>query len=86
MATNNIVIPAWANPWLTPAGWATILMSVQSALDNAAVTIPVLASLLGWLAPLVWIIWALGLAALFALLVAGILLLKSFGNRGRQTA
>jgi hypothetical protein len=51
MATNNIVIPAWANPWLTPAGWATILMSVQSALDNAAVTIPVLASLLGWLAP-----------------------------------
>lgn len=86
MATNNVVIPAWANPWLAPADWATILMSVQSALDNAAAAIPLLGSVLGWLAPLVWIMWALGLAALFALLIAGILLVKRFGNRSRQTA
>lgn len=86
MATNNVVIPVWANPWLAPADWATILMSVQSALDNAAAAIPLLGSVLGWLAPLVWIIWALGLVALFALLIAGILLVKRFGNRSRQTA
>lgn len=84
MATNNVVIPAWANPWLAPADWATILMFVQSALDNAAATVPVLGSMLGWLAPLVWIVWALGLAALFALLIAGILLVKRFGDRSRQ--
>ena len=86
MATNNVVIPAWANLWLAPADWATILMFVQSALDNAAAAMPLLGSVLGWLAPLVWIVWALGLVALFALMIAGILLLKRFGNRSRQIA
>ena len=86
MATNNVVIPAWANLWLAPADWATILMFVQSALDNAAAAMPLLGSVLGWLAPLVWIVWALGLVALFALLIAGILLLKRFGNRSQQIA
>lgn len=86
MATSNVVIPVWANPWLAPADWATILMFVQGALDNAAAAIPLLGSVLGWLAPLVWIVWALGLVALFALLIAGILLLKRFGNRSQQIA
>ena len=81
MATNNVVIPAWANLWLAPADWATILMFVQSALDNAAAAMPLLGSVLGWLAPLVWIVWALGLVALFALMIAGILLLKRFRGR-----
>lgn len=84
MATNNVVIPAWAGPWLAPSEFAAVLMVVQEVLDNAAASIPFVASLLGWLAPLVWIIWALGLAALFALLIAGILLLRRFGDRSHH--
>ena len=82
MATNNIVIPAWANPWLAPADWATILMSVQSVLDNAAASLPLLASMIGWLAPLVWVVWAFGLAVMFAVLIVGLLLLKRYRQRG----
>lgn len=83
MATNNLAIPLWASPWLAPSDWATILMSVQSVLDNAAGAIPLVGSVLGWLAPLVWIIWALGMVVLFALLIAGMLLLKRFRDRNR---
>lgn len=81
MATNKVVIPAWASPWLAPSEWAAILMAVQTALDNAAAALPLMASLMGWLAPLVWIIWALGLMGLLALLIMGTLLMKRFQGR-----
>ena len=84
MATNQIVIPGWASAWLAPSDWATVFMFVQSAIDNAAATVPLLTSVLGWIAPLVWVVWALGLAGLFALLIMGTLLIKRFGDRRHQ--
>lgn len=82
-ATGNIVIPIWMSPWLDPSVWATILQTVQGVLVNAATAVPFLSSVLGWLAPLVWVVWALGLLLLLAMAIAGTLLLQRFRSGER---
>ena len=80
-AANNIAIPIWMSPWLDPSTWATIFMSIQGMLASTAAAVPFLGSMLGWLAPLVWIIWGLGVLTLLALAIVGILLLKRYQTR-----
>ena len=74
--TSSIVIPPWLSPWIEPSSWAMIFQSIQFFLANAASAVPALGSLLGWLVPLVWIGWGLGILVLLALAIAGTLLLK----------
>lgn len=76
--TSSIVIPPWLSPWLEPSSWAMIFQSIQFFLANAASAVPAIGSLLGWLVPLIWIGWGLGMLALLALSIAGTLLLKRF--------
>jgi len=76
--TSSIVIPPWLSPWLEPSSWAMIFQSIQFFLANAASAVPAIGSLLGWLVPLVWIGWGLGILALLALAIAGTLAVKRF--------
>lgn len=76
--TSSIVIPPWLSPWLEPSSWAMIFQSVEFFLANLTAAVPAMGSLLGWLTPLVWIGWGLGMLALLALAIAGTLVLKRF--------
>jgi hypothetical protein len=80
-AASNIAIPIWMSPWLDPSTWAMIFMSIQGFLSSAASAVPFLGSMLGWLAPLVWVLWGLGVLALLALAIVGTLLLKRYRTR-----
>lgn len=76
--TSQIVIPPWLSPWLEPSSWAMIFQSIEFFLANVTAAVPALGSLLGWLVPLVWIGWGLGILALLALAIAGTFILKRF--------
>ena len=80
-ATSNIAIPIWMSPWLDPSSWATIFMSIQAMLAGTASAFPFLGSMIGWLAPVVWIIWGLGVLGLVALAIVGTVLLKRYRMR-----
>ncbi len=77
-ATSSIAIPIWMSPWLDPSSWATIFMSIQGMLASTAAAVPFLGSMLGWLAPVVWIVWGLGVLGLLALAIVGTVLLKRY--------
>ena len=81
--TSNVIIPVWLSPWLEPSGWATILQSVQSVIDSAASAVPALGFVISWLEPVVWLAWGIGLLVMFALTIAGTLMLNRF-RRSRQ--
>jgi len=68
-ATGNIVIPPMISPLLEPAAWATLFQFVQSVLASAAGAIPLIESMLGWLVPLVWVVWGLVLLVFLAIAI-----------------
>lgn len=80
-AASNIAIPIWMSPWLDPSTWATIFMSIQGMLASTAAAVPFLGSMLGWITPVVWIIWGLGVLGLLALSIVGTVLLKRYRMR-----
>lgn len=60
-------LPAWVAGWIDPgvlgAAFGALVWSLEQARDVG----PWLGTALGWLVPLTWIVWGLGLAALIAL-------------------
>lgn len=83
MVTSNIVIPFWLNPLLDPSGWATILQTVQSVIVGTATVLPFLGSMMGWISPVIWLIWGIGMLALLAFAIAGNVLVNRL-RRQRQ--
>lgn len=63
---GSVNLPAWLVPWLPPE-WAQLLQdlaaSLLPALESALAMLP---SAAGWLSPLAWLVWALGLLILLA--------------------
>lgn len=57
-------LPDWLAPWVDPAWAAALRAGLQGLLTLAASIAPWLGSALGWLLPLAWIAWALGLLLL----------------------
>jgi hypothetical protein len=80
-ATGNIVIPMWLSPLLAPSVWATLLQTVQTSLAELSGFAPLVGTLMAWLAPLVWVIWGLGLLLLIGLAVAA----NALVGRGRRS-
>lgn len=67
----NLPLPPWLALWMDPtwAEWARQLL-VQ-AIAGLSAWGPWLQPVLGWLVPLTWVIWALGLVVLLVLAGAG---------------
>lgn len=74
-------VPPWIAPWADPA----LVQAVQSALawsvEAAQGALPLAASAAGWLVPLVWVVWALGLVVLLAAAGGAHLLLRKLRPR-----
>lgn len=62
-------LPSWLAAWIDPAAWQAAVTALAQAWAALSGWLPALAAAVGWLEPAVWIVWALGLAALLVLTV-----------------
>lgn len=70
---GQIPVPAWLAPWLDLAGWRELLQWFTSLLQTVSALLPSASQSLGWLVPLICILWGLGLL--------GLLLVTWIGSR-----
>ena len=54
-------MPAWLAPWVDPAWVETMQASVLEWLQWLSAAMPAIGGLMGWISPLVWLLWGLGL-------------------------
>lgn len=59
--------PAWLALWIEPAAVQAVQETLQWLIGWVANSLPLAASLVGWLVPLVWFVWGAGMLALLAL-------------------
>lgn len=64
------VLPGWLAPWIGPDVVAALQDATLAAIELLRSFGPVGAAVVGWLVPLVWLAWGLGLIVL--LVLAGI--------------
>lgn len=57
-------VPAWLAPWVDPAWVETMQASVLEWLQWLSAVMPAIGGLMGWISPLVWLLWGLGLVVL----------------------
>ena len=60
-------VPEWFALWIGPEFLAWVRSAATGMIGWAAAALPALGSLLQWVAPLVWVVWALGMVCLLAL-------------------
>ena len=78
----SAAIPAWLATWVDATAWTAIQQSVAGALAAVSGSLPMLGTAVGWLVPLVWTIWGVGLVVLLVLTVLGHWLIgRSNGRR-----
>lgn len=58
--------PEWLPPWLDPAAITLFQQWLIDGLRTLDAMLPLFGSMLGWIAPLIWFGWALGLLMLVA--------------------
>lgn len=63
-------VPAWLAPWVDAAGVQSAQAFLVTVLTWLRDAWPSIGSLVGWLVPAIWVVWALGLALM--LLLAGV--------------
>lgn len=71
-------LPAWLSPWIDATAWAGMLQWATALLASAAALMPSLGQVAGWLVPLVWVVWGLGMALLLGLTIVLALVLRRF--------
>ena len=62
-------VPAWASIWVDTAWIQAAQGGLTWALQALDGTLPLLGSVVGWIVPLIWVLWGLGVV--LALLLAG---------------
>jgi hypothetical protein len=62
-------LPGWLAGWVDPAGWAGVVHATQQALQLVQSTLPAVGTATGWLEPLAWIVWGIGMVALLMVAV-----------------
>ena len=73
-AISQWPMPAWLALWVDPALLEPIKAMVAGGMDLLVTVTPWLTPLLAWIAPLLWVVWALVMVLLLAIAVAGHLL------------
>ena len=74
-------VPTWIAPWVDPALVQGAQSALVWALDAARGLLPLAGSAAGWLVPVVWVLWGLGLLALLAAAGGVHLLLRRLRSR-----
>jgi hypothetical protein len=64
-------VPPWLSAWLDPAMLEWMREATTAALQAMASAAPWLSSLLGWVGPVIWVLWAVVLFGMFALAGGG---------------
>ncbi|MFN3295380.1 hypothetical protein [Caldimonas sp.] len=73
-------LPPWLGVWIDPA-WLELLRSqLQWLIEAGQAIMPAVGAVAGWLAPLVWIGWGLGMLTLLALAVGAHWLVRRLGR------
>lgn len=60
-------VPEWLALWITPELLAWTRDAATGLIGWGWAALPALGSLLKWLSPLIWVVWALGIVCLLAL-------------------
>lgn len=84
----SLPLPEWLKFWIDP-GWLQALQSaVQWAVDGAGAGLPLAAMAAGWLIPVIWIAWGLGIVLLLVAGASSHMLLRRWrpGGRGAVVA
>jgi hypothetical protein len=69
-AAANVPVPPWIALWVDPQAVRFVQEAVQWALEvlgSWSAALPTAGQLIGWLVPLVWLLWGLGLLPLLGL-------------------
>lgn len=74
-------MPPWIGLWLDPALAEALRASVVWAVEALTAFMPWIVPLLEWVAPLLWVIWAIGMVILVALAGLGLLLMSRLRGR-----
>lgn len=69
-------VPHWVSLWIDPALIQALQSFVLWAFEALRDALPLLSSTVGWLVPLIWVLWGLGLLAMFVLAFGAHLLLS----------
>ena len=64
-------LPAWLAPWVDVTAFQAAQQFVVAALEWLRDAWPGMAWLVGWLVPVIWVLWALGLGVMLLLAGAG---------------
>ncbi|MEJ7929809.1 hypothetical protein WG922_07485 [Ramlibacter sp. AN1015] len=80
----TLPVPQWIVLWVDPALVQTAQSMVLWTFDTAREAVPLLGSAAGWLAPLVWVVWAVGLLAVLVGAGGSHLVLHRLRGRIRQ--
>lgn len=73
-AISQWPMPAWLALWGDPALLEPVKAMVAGGMDLLVTATPWLTPLLAWIAPLLWVVWALVMVLLLVIAVAGHLL------------
>jgi hypothetical protein len=80
-AIATAAIPAWLAPWVDAAAWTSIQQAVAGTLTAVSASLPMLGTAVGWLVPLVWICWGVGLVVMLVLAGVAHWLISRFSGR-----
>lgn len=59
--------PVWLSPWLDPAAIKSVQESLQTGFEAFRGALPWIGSAVGWLVPLAWISWGIGVTLLLVM-------------------
>ena len=74
-------MPPWIGLWLDPALAEALRASVVWTVEALTAFMPWIVPLLEWVAPLLWVIWAIGMVILVVLAGLGLLLISRLRRR-----
>ena len=60
-------LPGWLSAWIEPGTWAAVVQAIQQTMHALQSALPVVGTVTGWLEPLVWALWVLGMIALLTI-------------------
>lgn len=77
----QLPVPAWIALWVDPALVQATQEAVLWMLTTFRDSLPWLGAMVGWLVPVIWIGWGIGMVALLALAMGGHLLIGRLAGR-----
>jgi len=83
---SSLPVPLWLTRWVDIETLHATLDGIVWTLESAQQALPWLGTLLQWLLPLTWLLWAVGIGSMLLLAFGAQLLLRRFGRRAPPVA